>query len=143
MLDRLLPGRIDSSYRGHPLALWLFGAAVAVKILQGVMVIFNGSEIARSADRIPLDSFPPAAAQTVVALFALTGFSRLVVSALCVLALVRYRAAVPFMLGLLAVDYLLKELLLHFIPVPTVGPVPGPFVNLGLLLALLTRADRS
>ncbi len=150
MLDRVLPRRIDNTFRGHIAGLWLFGLVLAVKGLQSVMVIFNGNSIARSADGIPLDSFPPAAAQTVVALFALTGFSRLVVVALCVLVLFRYRAAVPFMFAVLAVDYLLKSLLLHFLPVPTVGSVPGPTMNLvvfgvmlvGLVLSLRARADR-
>ena len=150
MSNRLLPERIDNTYRGHTLALWLFGAVVAVKILQSVMVIFNGNSIARSADGIPLNTFPPAAAQTVVALFALSGFSRLIVSSLCVLVLLRYRAAVPFMLALLGLDYLLRQLLLHFIPFATVGTVPGPIVNfalfvlmvVGLALSLRTRASR-
>jgi hypothetical protein len=151
MLERLLPERLDNTYRGRVLALWLFGAVLSVKVLQSVMVIFNTSSIARSADGIPLDSFSPAAAQTVVALFALTGFSRLVVLALCVLVLVRYRSAVPFMLGLLAADYLLKQAILHFQPVPSAGGVPGPIVNLaifvltlvGLALSLRTRTART
>ena len=63
MNDRFLPRRIDNTYRGQRAALWLFGLVVAVKMLQGVMVVFNGYSIARSADGIPLETFPPAAAQ--------------------------------------------------------------------------------
>jgi len=134
MTSRLLPERIDNTYRGHPLALWLFAAVLAVKGLQSVMVIFNGNSIARSADGIPLDTFSPAAAQAVVAMFALSGFSRLIVVSLCLLVLLRHRAAVPFMLALLGVDYLLKELILHFLPIPTVGTVPGPTMTLSLFV---------
>ncbi len=146
-MNQLLPQRIDNAYRGYSLALWLFGLVVAVKILQSVMVIFNGSSIARSADGIPLDTYPSGAAQTVVALFALSGFARLIVSLLCVLVLVRYRSAVPFMLGLLALDYLFKELILHFLPIASIGAPPGPVMNFvlfilavaGLVLSLRAR----
>ena len=54
MLDRLLPPRIDNAYRGRTLALWLFGLVVALKMLQSVVVLANGSSIARSADGIRL-----------------------------------------------------------------------------------------
>ena len=70
MLGELLPRRMDNEYRGHKLALWLFGLVVAMKSAQSLAIILNGYPTARDADGIPLDSFPPAVAQTVVAVFA-------------------------------------------------------------------------
>ncbi|MEK7775330.1 MAG: hypothetical protein AAB305_05550 [Candidatus Zixiibacteriota bacterium] len=136
MVNQLLPQPIDNTYRGHKLALWLFALVVSVKALQGLVVIFNGYYVAGSADGIPLDTYAPEAAQTVVALFALTGFSRLVISLLCVLALVRYRSAIPFMFALQIFDYLARLLILHFVPIVRTGTEPGPVVNL-MLFALM------
>lgn len=143
----LLPARIDNAYRGHTLALWLFGVVVAMRMIQSVLAIFRGSSIARSADGIPLETFPPAAAQTVVALFALSAVNRLFILLVCVLALVRYRSAISFLFALLILNYLAGQLLLQFLPVTRSGTPPGPFVNLvlfvlmvaGLALSLRTR----
>ena len=137
MLNRLFPERIDNTYSGHALALWLFGLVVAARILQGLVVTFDTYSVAMSADGIPLDTFTPAAAQTVVALFALSGLSRLVVALLCLLVLVRYRRALAFMFALLLLESLAKEVLLRFVPLPRIGAPPGPAVNLSLA-ALMT-----
>ena len=147
MFNQLLPQRIDNTYRGHKLALWLFAVVVAMKILQSLLVIFIGDFVVRSADGVPLETFTPAAAQSVVALFALSGLSRLIVSVLCVLALVRYRSLITFMFALLALDYLARQLILHFVPLVSTGTPPGPVVNLilfsltivGLALSLWSR----
>jgi hypothetical protein len=149
MISHLLPHHIDNTYRGHKLALWLFVLVLSVKTFQSLFVIFNGYSVAGSADGIPLDTFTPAAAQTVVALFVLLGVLRLIMSLLCVLALVRYRSAIPFMFALLALEYLARQLVLHFVPIVRTGTVPGPVVNLvlfsltivGLALSLWKRGN--
>jgi hypothetical protein len=45
--------------------------------------------------KVPVDTFPSAAAQTVVSLFALPGLSQFMICLLCTLVLVRYRSMVP------------------------------------------------
>jgi hypothetical protein len=149
MFNQLLPQRIDNTYRGHKLALWLFALVVAMKMLQSLLVIFYGDFVVRSADGVPLETFTPAAAQAVVALFALSGLSRLIVSVLCVLTFVRYRSLITFMFALLALDYLARQLILHFVPLVSTGTPPGPVVNLilfsltivGLALSLWSRGN--
>ena len=132
MIKKLLPDRIDNTYRGHKLALWFFAVVVIVKALQGISVLSSGYSIARDADGIPLETFPVAAAQTVVALFAVSGFSRLIICLLCVLAFVRYRSAITFMFTLLALDYLGRQLVYHYYPLVRTGNPIGPNVNLSL-----------
>src|SRR5262245_15740528 len=66
MLNRLLPQPADNAYRGHPIALWLFGLLVAAKLIIAVNTMFRGSTVARTADGIPLDTFAPDAAQTLL-----------------------------------------------------------------------------
>lgn len=150
MFDKLLPPRIDNTYRGYKIALWLFGLVVGVMIIQSVAVIFNGYSTVVNADGIPLDTYPPAAAQTIVALFALRSLLRLIISLMGVLVLVRYRSAIPFMFGVLLLNFLATQLILQFIPIVRTGRPPGPIVNLimfalmiiGLVLSLRSRGIR-
>ena len=149
MMNPLLPRRIDNTYRGHKLALWIFAFVVTLKFLQGLLAVFNGSYIASSADGIPLDTFTSAAAQTIVAIFALLGYSNLIIALLCALVFVRYRSLISFMFALLMLNFLAKELILHFIPLVRTATAPGPAVNLilfslmivGLALSLWSRRD--
>jgi hypothetical protein len=70
MVNLFLPKHIDNTYRGHRLALWLFGLLVLMKGGIAVGTIFNGHDAAISSDGIPLDAFTPAGEQAFVSLFA-------------------------------------------------------------------------
>ena len=133
MWNRLLPRQIDNDYRGPKLALWVFALLVLVRVIMSVNSIFNGASVASTADGIPLDTFTPAGAQTVVSLFALTAFSRLMICLLCILVLVRYRAMVPLMFAFLLLEHLGRRLVLQFLPISRTGTSPGSAINLVLL----------
>ncbi len=137
MFDTPLPQRLDNGYRGSRFALWLFGLVVGMKSAQSLAIILNGYPTARNADGIPLDSFTPAAAQTVVAVFAQGSLWRLFFCLLCGLVLLRYRNAVPLMFALLALNYLAAQLVSVFVPLPRVGAPVGPLVNLLLFVVTL------
>jgi hypothetical protein len=137
MLDGLLPQRLDNEYRGSKLALWLFGLVVAMKSTQSLAIIFGGHSTASGADGIPLDSYAPAAAQTVVAVFAQGSLWRLFFCLLCLLVLFRYRSGVPLMFTLLALNYLAAQLVLQFVPLHRIGRPPGPLVNFMLFVIML------
>lgn len=149
MLDQLLPQRIDNTYRGHKLALWLLAALVLVKGGIGLGTIFNGHSAATSADGIPLDTFTPAGAQAFVSLFAAWGLSQFMLNLMGVLALVRYRAMVPLMFALLLLEHLSRKLIFLVLPIARTGAPPGFFVNLvlvvvmivGLILSLWSQDD--
>ena len=149
MLNKLLPERVDNTYSGLKPALWLLGLVASVKILQALAIIFSAYSTIRDADGVPLSTYPPDAVQTILANWALSAVGRLIVSLLCVLMLVRYRSLVSFMLAVLAVDYLGRELVLYFTPITRIGNPPGPIVNLslfaltllGLALSLWKRGD--
>jgi hypothetical protein len=137
-------------YSGHKLAVWLFGLVVALKAAQSLSIIFNGYPTAMGADGIPLDTFTPDAAQSVLAALAQGSLWRLLFCSFGVIVLVRYRSAIPLMLALLALHYLAGQLVYLFVPLPRVGTPPGPIVNLtmfvlsivGLSLSLWHRAAR-
>ena len=137
MVDRLFPQQFDNTYRGHRLGVWLFGLVVAVMLLQSVVSVGNASMVLRSADGIPLDTYEPAGAQTIVALFALLGFAHGVTELLCLVALVRYKSAVPMLFCLLLFARLGSKVVLRVHPIVRVGAPPGVVVNLVILGVLL------
>jgi hypothetical protein len=137
MLDRLLPQRLDNGYRGHKLAPWLFGVVVAVKSAQSLAIIFAGYSTARDADGIPLDSYPAAAAATMVSVLAQGSLWRLIFCLLGVVVLLRYRSAVPLILALLVLNYLAGQVMFHFVPLVRLGTPPGPLVNLVLFSLMI------
>ncbi|MEX2326010.1 MAG: hypothetical protein WD553_04370 [Gemmatimonadaceae bacterium] len=147
MLSRLFPRRLDNSYRGYKLALVIFGLVALVRVAIGLGSIFNGYLAASSADGIPLDTFPAAATQTILSLFAMLGLSRLLLGLLCILVLIRYRAMVPLMFAVLLLEQLGRQLIVYFLPIPRVGAPPVSAIHLtilallilGLALSLLTR----
>jgi hypothetical protein len=147
MFDKLLPKPIDNIYSGSKIALWLFGLVVFVHILQSVVVILNGHSIAQSADGIPLETYPAAAAQTILAIFMVSSLRRLIISLICAVVLFRYRSAVPLMFVVLGLSYLGGQVIFQFVPIVRVGTPPGVVVNLimfgltivGLALSLWRR----
>ena len=136
MFDRLLPQPIDNRYSGSKIALWLFGLIVFVHILQSVMVMVNGYSIVQSADGIPLESYPAAAAQTILAIFTVSALRRLIIALICAVVLFRYRSAVPLMFVVLGLSYLGGQVILQFVPIVRVGTPPGIVMN--LIMFLLT-----
>ena len=129
MINRILPAQIDNSYKGSKIALLFFALVILVKTLQCLFAIFNGYDIAISADGIPLDTFSAVGIQAFVAVFALSSFVRLILVSLSVLVLLRYRSAIPFMFVVLMIDYLGRRMILSFLPLPNVGTPIGPIVN--------------
>ena len=148
-LNRILPQRIDNTYRGHPLAVWFFIPVVVLKTGIALATIFNGRAAAQSADGIPLDSFGASGAEAVVALFAIWGLAQLVFSVFGVLALTRYRAMIPFLFVLFLLEHLARRWILLVKPIARTGTPPGTYVNLvilvlmivGLAMSLRSRAD--
>jgi len=136
LLADVLPRSADNTYRGHKLALWVFGLLLLMNTVIGLNSIFNGKSVASSADGIPLSEFGAAGAQTVISLFALLGLSRLTVCVVGVVVLVRYRALVPLLFGLFLLSHLSGRLIVAFVPIARTGAPPASMVN-NLLLGLL------
>jgi hypothetical protein len=133
MLNQFLPGQIDNDYRGNQGALWIFGALLLMKLAMSFNTIFNGYSVATTADGVPLDSFPRAAAREVVLLVALWGLAHLMLTIIGVLALVRYRSMIPFLFALLLFEMLSRKAIHQFLPTVTVGNPPASIVNFVLL----------
>jgi len=137
LLERLLPARADNAYRGHPLALWLFGAVVLLKAGIGFGTLFNGRNGAVKADGIALESFGAQGADAFISLFAAWGLAQVTLAAVSLTVLVRFRTLVPAMLVLLLAEHLLRKLVFVVLPIARTGVAPGLFINLAIVAAMV------
>jgi hypothetical protein len=137
MLDQLLPKSIDNAYRGHKLAFVPFVLLVLMKCVIGVNSIVNGYAVMTKADGIPLGTFPPAAVQCLVSLWALLGLSHVIIGLLCILVLIRYRSMLPFMFALLLLQHLGGRVITHYLPLVRTGAPPASIVNLTFLAMMI------
>ncbi len=104
MLSRLLSAHLDNDFRGYKAAIWIFALITAMKLALGFVHIFSADGGAQTMSHIALDSYSAGAAQNVVGLFARMGLEQLLLGALFVVVLLRYRALTPliFLLALVA-----------------------------------------
>jgi len=137
MFGDVLPRSLDNSYRGQKLALWILGFLSLIKSVIGINSIINGASVMSDADGIALNTYPAAAVQNLVAIWALYGLSHLVMGVLGVLVLVRYRGMVPLMFGLLLLSHLGGRLIGEFHPIVRTGAPPAFIINLTLLALII------
>jgi hypothetical protein len=147
MLSRIFPARIDNRYRGHPVGLWLFVPIAFQKVTMSLIHLFRADGGAQSMSAIPLDTYPPSAAQNVVGLFARMGLEQLLLAALLVLVLFWYRAMIPLMYVVIVAHFLASRAVSDFKPLVRAGTssVSTPLLVvallsvLGLVLSLVGR----
>ena len=146
MLSRLLPKQFDNIYQGYRLALWLLAPLVTVKFLMGLNVtglnpLISNRDVLKTADGIPLDTFTAEAATSVVFLFSSWGLGLLLLGSLGAVALLRYRAMIPLMYLVLAIEQLGRMGLAQANGVEREvgagGVTPGTLINGGLAVALV------
>jgi hypothetical protein len=136
MLNRIFPKQFDSHYRGHPLAIWLFGGAVLMELAMGVNSIVNTRTVATMADGIPLDQYGAGGGDAVIALFAIAGLFRVTIAILGLVALIRYRTMIPLMFTVLLLIQLGSKALLAIHPVVKSG-VPTAHLGAAFVFALI------
>lgn len=138
MLGRLLPKQIDNRFDGYRAALWLLGLLVALKIVMSTNSILNTASVAVGGDGIPLDSFGPAAARTVLMLFASMSLGHLILALVALASLIRWRSFVPFIYLLLIVEHLGRRFIVQSYAVARTESTPvGVYVNYALLALLV------
>lgn len=141
MFSRIFPKVFDNQYRGHWLGLVLFIAVILVKALQGLESLVFTHSTMTVADGIPVDTFGVVAANNAVDMFALLGMYLLVLPLTGAVALVRYRAMIPFLyLMLIATQLGARGILFaHAMmrPASAGGHAMGFYVNLIILAVTL------
>lgn len=113
MLNRFFPKQVDNRFEGRRAALWLLGLFIALKLVMSVNSILNTASIATGGDGLPLDSFGPAAARTVLMLFALMSLGQLTLAVIALTTLIRYRAMVPFIYLVLLGEHVARRVIVQ------------------------------
>lgn len=100
MLGRLFPRSLTNAYQGSRAALFLLLPVLIMKTVMGFN--FSGlnpfirvSEILQTVDGVPLDTFSPEAAATIVGSAGAWGMALFALCLFVWLVLVRYRAGLP------------------------------------------------
>jgi hypothetical protein len=141
MLNRLFPRQFDNSYQGYSVAIWLLVPLVLVKLAMGANSLINTRMVAMGADKIPIDSFGPEGAATVIFLFRGWALGLLLLSLLGLVALIRYRSMIPLMFLVLGIEQVGRRVIQWMDPIPhaaTSGGVSIAFtINLVLSCAVL------
>lgn len=111
MVGRLFPRSLDNAYQGSWIAVWLFAPVLIAKTLMGfnfsgLNPVIDVSEILRTVDGIPLNTFSPGAAAAVVDSAAAWGMALFTLCLFAWLVLFRYRAALPLAILLLLIEQL-------------------------------------
>jgi hypothetical protein len=91
------------------LAIWILAPLALLKLVQGANVaglnpLVASRGILETADRVPVDSFPPDAAAHLVFLFSVWGLLIFTLGLVALIALIRYRAMIPFVYLLLLIE---------------------------------------
>ena len=114
MFSMLFPKVIDNKYRGQWLALVFFLPVLALKTLMGFNVAgFNPAiatrDILIDVDGIPLDSYSAEAATDLLFFANAWGLCLFTICVFGLIALIRYRAAIPIAILLLAIEQVTRK----------------------------------
>ncbi|TAN06724.1 MAG: hypothetical protein EPN38_07655 [Rhodanobacteraceae bacterium] len=99
----------------------------------GANSIFNGHYVATKADGLPLGSYTSGAALVILRFYAMWGVSQLTIVAFGIVALVQYRALVPFVFLLLLVEQIVWRVVHYALPIAKPGASGGTWFIYGLL----------
>ncbi|MFW5748188.1 MAG: hypothetical protein ACOCYT_01105 [Chloroflexota bacterium] len=143
MIERLFPRQVDNTYRGRPIARWVFIGLTIMTVGRSLVHMFASDGGAQSIATIPLDTFTPNGADAVVLIFALWGLSQLIIGLLYVVVLWRYQALIPLMYLFMIVEYAMRMFLGELKPIETTGTAPGAIgdyiiVPLATVMLILT-----
>lgn len=125
MLERLFPQNKTNTYRGNPIAKWVFDLLTIVTIARSLVHMFSSDSGAQSIATIPLDSFTANGADAVILIFALWGLSQLLIGIVYGIVLWRYQALIPLMIF----EYGMRIVLGTIKPIETTGTAPGAIGN--------------
>ncbi len=131
---RLFPSPLNNDYRGALIALYLFIPLTALTVWRSFHHLLAADGGAQSIATIPLDTFSADGSAAVIGAFSLWGLSQLIIGILYVVSLIRYRRLLPLLYLLLMVEYLMRELIVGFKPIPTAGTAPGGVINIPLVI---------
>ncbi len=143
MLAKIFPKVFDNRRRGHWLALILLAPIALVKLAMGVNSVINTRFVAETVDGIPLEKYAGGGADAVLSFFAVWGLGQILLASQGFVALIRYRAMVPFVYLLMILEqtgrkaiFMARPIFDFSGPALEAGRVSPITINLILLSAL-------
>jgi hypothetical protein len=138
MIARLFPRQFDNRFEGWRAALWLLGLLLFLKLAMSLNSIFSTEAVAAGADKFPLASYGADGARAVLMLFALHSLAELMLVAVGIAALIRYRSMVPFVFLLLTSEHVGRRLIVQAWAIERSEPTTAAYViNYGMLALLI------
>jgi hypothetical protein len=109
MLTRLFPRSLTNAYQGSWAALWLLAPVLLMKTVigfnfSGLNPFISVSEVLQTVDGVPLDTFSPEAAATIVDSAGAWGMALFALCLFCWLVIARYRAGLPAAILVLLIE---------------------------------------
>jgi hypothetical protein len=149
MLTRLFPRSLTNAYQGSWAALWLLAPVLLMKTVigfnfSGLNPFISVSEVLQTVDGVPLDTFSPEAAATIVDSAGAWGMALFALCLFCWLVIARYRAGLPAAILVLWVEQIGRTgagavRVVAEIVARSELPAAGAWINLAMT-ALLTIA---
>jgi hypothetical protein len=143
LIAGLFPERIDNTFPGRRVALYAFYPVTALILWRSLHHLVAADGGAQTIATMPLDSYPPGAAQNIVAIFAQWGLSQLLLGLMYLAACLRYRAMIPLMWLLLVLEAAGRQIAGTFKPIATLHTAPGAAGNLPMLAFALIMLSLS
>lgn len=126
---KLLPVVVDNQFRGIKLSQYAFLLITAATIVRSLIHVFAPDGGAQSIATIPLESYSPQAAATVILMFSLWGLSQLLMGFVYLGVYLKYKSLIPMMYLLLTVEYAMRIVIGQMKPIVTSGTAPGSIGN--------------
>ena len=141
---RFLPST-PADYKGSPLAFYFLILVAVLGTVRSLIHIFAPDGGASSIAGLAVDV---AGGANIVAMFAQWGASQLILALYYWLAILRYRFLVPFALGIVVLEQLLRIWAGHLKPINIAAPPPGEIgsyvlLPIGLIALLLSLRERA
>ena len=126
---KLLPVVVDNQFRGIKLSQYAFLLITAATIVRSLIHVLAPDGGAQSIATIPLESYSPQAAATVILMFSLWGLSQLLMGFVYLGVYLKYKSLIPMMYLLLTVEYAMRIVIGQMKPIVTSGTAPGSIGN--------------
>jgi len=143
MFNKIFPKSIDNNYNGAKIALYAFYPMMAIILFRSCMHWFGADGGAQSIAGIPLDSYPQGAAQNIIAIFSLWGFSQFLMLLIYIPIGIRYKSLIPAFWLIQFIEWSGRWITGSVKPLELVGTAPGEignyiFMALSIIMLILS-----
>ncbi|MEO0882667.1 MAG: hypothetical protein AAFY34_08015 [Pseudomonadota bacterium] len=143
LLEKLLPKTVDNNFPGKKLAFYALVPLTLLSVVRSCIHLLAPDGGAQSIASIPLDQYSGGASANIIAIFSQWGLSQLLLAAIYVLVLFRYRSLIPLCYAILICSAFGRFVIGELKPIETPTTAPGeagnlPFLAMGVVLLVIS-----